>query len=91
MKYLKLIQRRQNLRIFTALLAVDGRSKLINTSEKLQRWREHFDEVYNVATEVVGSVLDSIPEVNPQKKMILVMRAYPVSPVRLRFRLQLVS
>ena len=37
LKDLKFIQRGQNLRVSTALLASDGRSKLTNTTEKLER------------------------------------------------------
>ena len=40
LKDLKLIQWRQNLRASTALLAADGRSKLIDIAEQMERWRE---------------------------------------------------
>ena len=50
---LKLIQWKQKLRTNTVLLAADGRSKLTSTSEKLERWKEHFSEVCNVPTEVM--------------------------------------
>ena len=63
---LKLIQWRQKLRASTALLAADGRSRLASTSEKLERLKEHFDEVCNISTEVAESVLDTNPEVKPQ-------------------------
>ena len=39
---------------------------MISTAEKLERWREHFDEVSNFSTEVVESVLHIIPEVRPR-------------------------
>ena len=63
---MKLIQWRQKPRASTALLAADGRSKLASTSEKLERLKEHFDEVCNISTEVAESVLDTNPEVKPQ-------------------------
>ena len=50
----------------TAVLATDGRSKLTNTVGKLERWRQHFEEVCNVSTEVLERVLDTIPEAWPQ-------------------------
>ena len=43
LKDMKLIQQKQNLRVSTALLAADDRSRLTNTAEKLERWREHFE------------------------------------------------
>ena len=63
LKDLRLLQWGQKLRASTALLAADGRTKLTGTAEKLERWREHFDEVCNVSTEVAERVLDTIPEV----------------------------
>ena len=66
LKDLRLLQRGQKLRASTALLTADGRAKLTSTADKLERWREHFDEVCNVSTEVMESVLDTIPEVLPQ-------------------------
>ena len=63
---LKLIQWRQKLRASTALLAADGRSKLASTSAKLERLKEHFDEVCNIATEVAEVYFTPIRRVEPQ-------------------------
>ena len=49
----------------TGLLESDGRTQLIGTVEKLERWRKYFDQVSNVPTKVVESVLDEMPEVDP--------------------------
>ena len=52
LKDLCLLKRSQKLRVDTALLAADGRTKLTGISEKLERWREHFSQVCNIPCEV---------------------------------------
>ena len=34
--------------------------------EKLERWRQRFEEVCNVSTEVLEIVIDTIPKARPQ-------------------------
>ena len=51
----------------SAFLAIDSRSKLTSTVEKWERWHPHFEEVCNVSRKVLERVLDTFPEVRPQR------------------------
>ena len=56
LKDLRLLQRSQKLRANTTLRARDG-SQLSSTMCKLERWCEHFQQVGNISTQLVDSVV----------------------------------
>ena len=62
----RLAQWGQKLGSSTAVLATDGRSKLTSTEEKLKQWRQRFEEVCKITTDVLERVLDTTPEARPQ-------------------------
>ena len=61
LKDLRLLKSSQKLRVSTALLAADGRTKLTGISEKLERWREHFSHVSDIHSEVTEQALEDVP------------------------------
>ena len=63
LKDLRLLQSGQRLRVSTALLAEDGKTKLTGVSEKLERWGEHCEQVCNISSQVVERTLEDIPPV----------------------------
>ena len=68
LKDLRLLQKSQKLKADTALLARDG-SKLSSTGSKLERWREHFEQVNNISTQLVASVVESVLETAPEPSL----------------------
>ena len=60
---LRLLKSSQKLRVSTALLAADGKTRLTSSSEKLDRWQEHFCDVCNIPSAVTDQTLEAIPEV----------------------------
>lgn len=64
LKDLQLLQRSQKLRANSTLHAKDG-SQLTNTACKVMRWREHFEQVSNISTQLVDSVVGAVVRTTP--------------------------
>ena len=52
LKEFRLFQSSQSLLSNTVLRASDGKGRITSTIEKLDRWRQHFEQVTNVDSEV---------------------------------------
>ena len=67
LKDLRLLQRSQKLKSDVTLCAQDG-TQLSSTSDKLECWREHFEQVSNISTHLVPSITSEVLEfaVDPQ-------------------------
>ena len=61
LKELRLLQRSQGSSSNTVLRAADGKGRITSTKEKLERWRQHFEQVTNVVSEVTEATLSMIP------------------------------
>ena len=61
LKDLRLLQRSQKLKSDVTLCAQDG-TQLSSTFDKLERWREHFEQVSNISTHLVPSITSEVLE-----------------------------
>ena len=61
LKDLRLLQRSQKLKGDITLCAQDG-TQLSGTPARLERWREHFEQVSNVSTHLVPSITSEVLE-----------------------------
>ena len=61
LKELRLLQRSQGLLSNTVLRAADGKGRITSTKEKLERWRQHFEQVTNVVSDVTEATLSVVP------------------------------
>ena len=58
---LRLLQSSQGSSSNTVLRPADGKGRITSTKEKLERWRQHFEQVTNVVSEVTEATLSMIP------------------------------
>lgn len=61
LKDLRLLQKCQKLKADTTLYAKDG-SQLPSIPDKLELWREHFEAVCNVTTQLTNSLTEEVVE-----------------------------
>ena len=60
LRNLKVLRSSQALHSSSAVLAKDGVTKLFTVEKKLERWREHFEDLLNVVSHVESSVIDLV-------------------------------
>ena len=86
---LKLIELRKKLRASTALLTSDGRLMLTSTAAKLERWRDILMRSGISPQKWLKMYLTPFQKGGPKELMVvMVMRACPVSRVKIRSGLQ---
>ena len=58
LKDLRILQRSQTSKTNSALRAANGSDKMVSVEDKLERWRQYFEQVTNVPTEITETSLD---------------------------------
>ena len=73
LKDLKVLQCSQQFKVKTALKTGDGK-KITSTDGKLERWREHFEQVLNMPSVVTENALDQVTSAMMSLHVFLVKR-----------------
>ena len=58
LKDLRILQRSQTSKTNLILRAANGSDKMVSVEDKLERWRQHFEQVTNVPTEIAETSLN---------------------------------
>ena len=63
LKDLRILQSNQRSKSNSTLKAANGQDRFVKTGDKLERWREHFENISNIPTEVKEVTLNRIPQI----------------------------